>query len=39
MRRAAHVRQNIAAAEQGRLTEGMLAKLEAHAWDKNWYPA
>ncbi len=39
MRRAAHVRQNVAAAEQGRLTEGMLAKLEAHAWDKNWYPA
>ncbi len=39
MRRAAHVRQNVAAAEQGRLTEGILAKLEAHAWDKNWYPA
>jgi len=39
MRRAAHVRHNVAAAEQGRLTEGMLAKLEAHAWDKNWYPA
>ena len=39
MRRAAHVRHNVAAAEQGWLTEGMLAKLEAHAWDKNWYPA
>jgi aryl-alcohol dehydrogenase-like predicted oxidoreductase len=39
MRRAAHVRHNVAAAEQGRLTAGMLAKLEAHAWEKNWYPA
>ncbi len=39
MRRAAHVQQNVAAAEKGRLTPGMLAKLEAHAWDKNWYPA
>ena len=39
MRRAAHVQQNVAAAEKGRLTPGMLARLEAHAWDKNWYPA
>jgi len=39
MRRAAHVRQNVAAAEKGRLTPGMLAKLEGHAWEKNWYPA
>jgi hypothetical protein len=39
MRRAAHVQQNVAAAEKGRLTPGMLAKLEAHAWAKNWYPA
>ena len=39
MRRAAHVRQNVAAAAKGRLTAGMLAKLEAHAWEKNWYPA
>ncbi len=38
MRRAAHVRQNVAAAEQGRLTAGMLSKLVAHAWEKNWYP-
>jgi aryl-alcohol dehydrogenase-like predicted oxidoreductase len=37
MRRAAHVRQNVAAAEKGRLPAGMLAKLEAHAWEKNWY--
>ena len=39
MRRAAHVRQNVGAAEKGRLTPGMLAKLEGHAWEKNWYPA
>jgi aryl-alcohol dehydrogenase-like predicted oxidoreductase len=39
MRRAAHVRQNVAAAEKGRLTAGMLTKLEGHAWEKNWYPA
>src|SRR6266576_1696212 len=39
MRRAAHVRQNVAAAEKGQLTPGMLAQLEAHAWEKNWYPA
>jgi len=38
MRRAAHVRQNVAAAEKGPLPAGMLAKLEAHAWEKNWYP-
>jgi len=39
MRRAAHVRQNVAAATKGALPPGMLAKLEAHAWDKNWYSA
>src|SRR6266513_1487906 len=39
MRRAANVRQNVAAAEKGQLTPGMLAQLEAHAWEKNWYPA
>src|SRR2546423_12987562 len=39
MRRAAHVRHNVAAAEKGPLTTGMLAKLAVHAWDKNWYPA
>src|SRR2546428_71643 len=37
MRRAAHVRQNVAAAEKGRLMPGMLSKFEAHAWEKNWY--
>ena len=39
MRRAAHVRQNVAAAVKGKLSPGMLAKLEAHAWEKNWYSA
>jgi len=37
MRRAAHVQQNVAAAEKGRLPTAMLAKLEGHAWEKNWY--
>jgi aryl-alcohol dehydrogenase-like predicted oxidoreductase len=39
MRRAAHVQQNVATAEKGRLSAGMLSKLEPHAWEKNWYPA
>jgi aryl-alcohol dehydrogenase-like predicted oxidoreductase len=39
MRRAAHVRQNVAASEKGPLTPHMLSELEAHAWQKNWYPA
>ena len=39
MRRAAHVQQNVAAAEKGKLSAGMLSKLEPHAWEKNWYPA
>ncbi len=39
MRRATHVQQNVAAAEKGKLTAGMLSKLEPHAWEKNWYPA
>jgi aryl-alcohol dehydrogenase-like predicted oxidoreductase len=39
MRRSAHVRENVAAAEKGRLSPGMLSKLAAHAWEKNWYPA
>ena len=39
MRRPAHVRQNAAASEKGPLSPGLLAKLEGHAWDKNWYPA
>src|SRR6267154_67555 len=39
MRRPAHVRQNAAASAKGSLSPGLLAKLEAHAWSKNWYPA
>ncbi len=35
MRRPAHVRQNAMASAKGAL--GMLSKLGAHAWDKNWY--
>jgi aryl-alcohol dehydrogenase-like predicted oxidoreductase len=38
MRRAPHVRANAAAADKGPLAPGLLAKLEAHAWEKNWYP-
>jgi len=37
MRRPAHVRQNAMASAKGALPAGMLAKLGAHAWDKNWY--
>jgi len=37
MRRAVHVRQNAAASEKGPLPAYMLSKLEAHAWQKNWY--
>jgi len=38
MRRPAHVRQNAAAAAKGPLSPPLLSKLEAHAWNKNWYP-
>jgi aryl-alcohol dehydrogenase-like predicted oxidoreductase len=38
MRRPAHVRPNAAASEKGPLSPQMLSKLDAHAWDKNWYP-
>jgi aryl-alcohol dehydrogenase-like predicted oxidoreductase len=37
MRRAPHVRQNVAAAAKGPLSPHMLVKLEVHAWEKNWY--
>jgi len=37
MRRPAHVRQNVEAAGRGALTPGMLARLEGHRWEKNWY--
>jgi aryl-alcohol dehydrogenase-like predicted oxidoreductase len=39
MRRAEHVRANVAASEKGPLSRAMLTRLEQHAWDKNWYPA
>jgi aryl-alcohol dehydrogenase-like predicted oxidoreductase len=39
MRHAAHVRQNVAAAEKGPLSPHMLSSLKVHAWEKNWYPA
>jgi aryl-alcohol dehydrogenase-like predicted oxidoreductase len=38
MRRAEHVRANVTAVAKGPLSQGMLSRLEAHAWDKNWYP-
>jgi len=31
------VRQNVEAAERGALEAGMLARLEGHRWEKNWY--
>jgi aryl-alcohol dehydrogenase-like predicted oxidoreductase len=39
MRRAEHVRANVAASEKGSLSPAMLSRLKEHAWDKNWYPA
>jgi aryl-alcohol dehydrogenase-like predicted oxidoreductase len=39
MRRAEHVRSNVAAAAKGALSPAMLSRLKAHAWDKNWYSA
>jgi len=38
MRRAAHVRDNVAAVNLGPLPPPLLSRLEAHAWEKNWYP-
>ncbi|HUC39527.1 MAG TPA: aldo/keto reductase [Gemmatimonadales bacterium] len=38
MRRPAHVRQNAMSVRKGALPAAMLAKLQQHAWDKNWYP-
>jgi aryl-alcohol dehydrogenase-like predicted oxidoreductase len=37
MRRAEHVRSNVAAARKGALSRAMLSKLKEHAWEKNWY--
>lgn len=38
MRRVPHVQENVAAGMKGALSVGMLSRLKAHAWDKNWYP-
>lgn len=38
MRRSAHVRSNVAAADKGPLPSRILGQLEPHAWEKNWYP-
>lgn len=38
MRRAEHVRANVAAVSKGPLSPPMISRLAAHAWDKNWYP-
>lgn len=38
MRRAEHVRANVAAVAKGPLSPPMLSKLAGHAWEKNWYP-
>ncbi len=37
MRRAEHVQSNVAAAVKGGLSAGMLSRLQAHVWEKNWY--
>ncbi len=37
MRRPAHVRQNVEAAERGALSTEMVSRLEGHRWEKNWY--
>ena len=37
MRRPEHARANAAASDGRALSAAMLAKLRAHAWDKNWY--
>ena len=39
MRRADHARSNVAASQKGPLSAGMLSRLEAYAWEKNWYSA
>jgi len=37
MRRAEHARSNAAVSDGRLLSAAMLRKLDAHAWDKNWY--
>lgn len=38
MRRAEHVAANLAVADGRRLSAGLLERLAAHRFDKNWYP-
>ena len=37
MRRAEHARSNAAVSDGRRLSAALLERLDAHAWDKNWY--
>jgi aryl-alcohol dehydrogenase-like predicted oxidoreductase len=37
MRRAKHVAANASVADGRRLSDALLARLAAHAWEKNWY--
>lgn len=37
MRRAEHVRANASVSDGRRLSPGLLERLRAHAWEKNWY--
>lgn len=37
MRRAKHVKANASVADGRPLSEALLARLAAHAWEKNWY--
>jgi aryl-alcohol dehydrogenase-like predicted oxidoreductase len=37
MRTAEHVRANLAAGDDRRLSPALLARLVEHAWDRNWY--
>jgi aryl-alcohol dehydrogenase-like predicted oxidoreductase len=37
MRRVAHARANAVVSDGRRLTPALLARLTAHAWEKNWY--
>jgi aryl-alcohol dehydrogenase-like predicted oxidoreductase len=37
MRRVAHAQANAAVSDGRKLSAALLQRLEAHAWDKNWY--
>lgn len=38
MRSAGHVKDNLSVADKEPLSEGLIAQLRQHAWDKNFYP-